>query len=75
MIINEMQMMSRRPPFVIMPVRPSVEFDFVEKIMTKVLQGDDVRKRDGIQRPTETNTTKTIYTNSLHIEDMSLYCQ
>jgi hypothetical protein len=75
MIIKERQMMSRRLPFVIMPVKPSVEFDFTEKIMTKVLHGDEVRKCEGIQRPTETNATKPIYTDSPNIEDMSLYCQ
>ena len=75
MIINERQMMSRRLPFVIMPVKPSVEFDFAEKIMTKTLHGDEVRKCDGIQRPTETNATKTIYTNSPNTEDTSHYCQ
>jgi hypothetical protein len=73
MMINETQMTRSRLPVVIIPVKPSVELDSGEKTMTKVLQGDEVRKWDGIQSTTETNGTTIIYTTSLQIEER-LYC-
>jgi hypothetical protein len=73
MTIKARQMMSRRLPVVIIPVKPRLEFDSAEKIITKVLHGAEVRKCDGTQRQTETNATKVIYTNSLQIEERLYY--